>query len=50
MLNATITISTDEYEILLYNTKLLHALEAAGVDNWEGYEIALERIDEDATN
>lgn len=41
-----------EYETLLAKNsglkeelKLLHALQAAGVDNWVGYEIALESLD-----
>ena len=33
-------IPTDEYEEMLDDIKFLRALEAAGVDNWEGYEAA----------
>lgn len=43
----TVTISKEEYEILLKNTRILRALEAAGVDNWEGYDIAMEQINEE---
>ena len=30
--------------------KLLFALQAAGVDNWEGWDIALESLEEDSSN
>jgi hypothetical protein len=36
-----ITISRIEYEDLVNATKKLRALEAAGVDNWEGYDVAM---------
>lgn len=42
---ATVTISKDLYEELLSDSKLLQALEAAGVDNWDGYDIAREDMD-----
>jgi hypothetical protein len=32
------------YETLLHDSKILQALENAGVDNWEGYELAMEEI------
>lgn len=38
------TISNEEYEELLDRDKVLTALEAGGVDNWEGYEISLEEL------
>ena len=38
--NQTVTISLDEYNKLIEDSKLLDALFAAGVDNWEGYEEA----------
>ena len=38
----TITISKDEYEQLQDDSKFLRCLEAAGVDNWDGYDFALE--------
>ena len=34
-----------ENEKLKEELKLLYALQSAGVDNWEGYEIALESLD-----
>jgi hypothetical protein len=36
------TISNEEYENLLEDSLWLSALEAAGVDNWQGYESARE--------
>ena len=33
----TVTISRKEYEQLQKDTNMLNALEACGVDNWEGY-------------
>jgi hypothetical protein len=39
-MDETITISKEEYEELLEDAKFMRALEAAGVDNWEGYEYA----------
>lgn len=36
----TITIDAEEYEQLLKDVAWLRALEAAGVDNWEGFDIA----------
>lgn len=41
-----ITISQEEYDKLLRDSEFLARLEHAGVDNWEGYEFALEE-DED---
>jgi len=41
-----ITISKKEYEELLEDQKLLQALQGAGVDNWSGYEYALEIMKE----
>jgi len=38
----TITITKEEYEELHRRERKLIALENAGVDNWEGYEIAME--------
>ncbi len=34
-----VTISRKEYEGLLKSNRTLNALEGAGVDNWEGYEL-----------
>lgn len=42
----TITISKKEYESLLEDQKLLQCLQGAGVDNWSGYECALEMMQE----
>ena len=42
----TITISKKEYESLLKDQKLLQCLQGAGVDNWEGYDYALEMMEE----
>jgi hypothetical protein len=41
-----ITISKKEYEELLEDQKLLQALQCAGVDNWSGYDYALEIMKE----
>jgi len=41
-----ITISKEEYESLLEDSKKLTALENAGVDNWEGYDYAIELMRE----
>lgn len=38
-------ISKQEYDLLIQSYKKLCALEAAGVDNWEGYELAIESMD-----
>lgn len=35
-----ISMSLKEYESLIEDSQFLAALEAAGVGNWEGYEIA----------
>lgn len=37
----TITITKEEYDELVESRLILYALEAAGVDNWEGYGDAL---------
>lgn len=41
-----ITISQQEYDALIEDQKILRALEAAGVDNWEGYENISEYLDD----
>lgn len=38
----TITITKKEYEKLKEKRDLLDALEAAGVDNWDGWDYAME--------
>ena len=42
----TITISKKEYESLLEDQKLLQALQGAGVDNWSGYDYAIDMMQE----
>lgn len=46
-MEGTVTISAEEYEYLLDCAETLSALEAAGVDNWEGYSYAMEILEED---
>jgi hypothetical protein len=41
-----ITISKKEYEELLEDQKLLRCLQDAGVDNWSGYDYAMEIMQE----
>ena len=38
----TVTISKKEYDQLIERSETLAALEAAGVDNWDGYDRAME--------
>ncbi len=40
-----ISIPKKTYDQLIEDLKWRQALEAAGVNNWEGYELALESID-----
>jgi len=40
-----VTITHEEYEILLHDSKVLQALFNAGVDNWEGYDFAMEEVE-----
>lgn len=40
----TITITKKEYDSLKEDAEFMRALEAAGVDNWEGYSIAQDMI------
>ncbi len=42
----TATISKEEYESLLEDSDMLLALQGAGVDNWEGYDYAIELLGE----
>ncbi len=42
----TVTISKEEYESLLEDQKLLQCLQDAGVDNWEGYDYAMEMMED----
>ena len=45
-MNDTVTISKEEYDSLLEASDKLLALEGAGVDNWEGYDEAMEMMRE----
>lgn len=38
----SVTITQEHYDELLESNRILLALQGAGVDNWEGYEYALE--------
>lgn len=38
----TVTISKELYEDLLEIKKMMYSLQSAGVDNWDGYDYALE--------
>lgn len=41
-----ISISEEEYETLLNDSILLNCLQMMGVDNWDGYDEAIERYNE----
>lgn len=45
--DGTITIPESVFEELLKAEAKLIALEGAGVDNWDGYDYAMESLDED---
>jgi len=45
MSDEMVRISKKEYERLLEDSQWLCALEAAGVDNWEGYEEAQDALE-----
>jgi hypothetical protein len=42
-----ITVDRKSYQILVEESRFLHALYAAGVDNWEGYELAQDILEEE---
>jgi hypothetical protein len=44
----TVTISKKEYESLLEDQWFLQCLQRAGVDNWNGYDYAVELSQEEA--
>ena len=46
MSETKVSITLDEYSQLLDRDQELAALEAAGVDNWEGYEEAMNILKE----
>lgn len=41
-----ISITQAEYDELVGSQKFLQALIAAGVDSWEGYELAMESLED----
>ena len=45
-----ITISVEHYDEILDDVRFLNALRAAGVDNWDGYDYALEIYNEEENN
>ncbi|USQ99560.1 hypothetical protein [Sphingomonas aerolata] len=47
-LPATVTIPKADYEVMVAHCQLLACLQAAGVDNWEGYSFAQEMLAEEA--
>jgi hypothetical protein len=47
MSEETVTIPKTEYESLQKEAKFLEALRAAGVDNWEGWDYAIDILNED---
>lgn len=42
----TVTIPVTEYERLKERERWLSAMEAAGVDNWQGIDVAVEMMEE----
>jgi hypothetical protein len=42
-----VSISKEEYEELLEDSRVLTALRNAGVDSWDGYDFAMEDMEED---
>ena len=46
MEDKTVTISEEEYEELKSDSKFLDYLQAAGVDNWDGYDYAQELMED----
>ena len=45
--NETVTISKEEYDSLLEDQHMLQCLQGAGVDNWDGYDLAIEMMNEE---
>ena len=43
----TVTISKEEYEKLLDDSNFLNKLYAHGVDNWSGFDYAVDDLEED---
>lgn len=46
-MSGTVTIPIEEYESLWDDRDMLRALEAAGVDNWSGYDLAQDIYNEE---
>jgi hypothetical protein len=46
MTNETITISVKEFNQLLEDSNFLNCLFAVGVDNWAGYDEAIQLLEE----
>lgn len=42
-----VQLTQEQYNILKLNSDKLHALEAAGVDSWEGYDVAMDQFAKD---
>lgn len=42
-----ISIPKEEHDQLVDDSKFLEALRATGVDNWEGFEVARELLEQD---
>ena len=40
-----VSITREELQLLRYSKQVLDALESAGVDNWQGYEIAMDSLE-----
>ena len=45
-MSKTVTIPEEEYNDLLDDAEFLRALRMAGVDNWDGYDDAIEQYQE----
>lgn len=50
IIEQTVAIPVERYEELLNAEKKLGALEASGVDNWSGYDDAMEWLEESEFN
>lgn len=46
MTELTVTISKTLYDQLVADSEFLEALKGAGVDNWEGYDYAMESLEQ----
>ena len=47
--DGTVTISIEEYDELVADAKFLNCLYSAGVDNWDGFDMAKEMLDDQRT-